>query len=146
MKESLVTLVYAGRRDIESNTYYYYEPAKDTYLLFSRKIYDVSIGVMFQCTRTETGVKAPYTILPERYDNKDMVLQWTAEDEARVQRAKVEAAVNKTLPDSIEFHIQAIIDASKNLSWQAREAVALRVYTRVMRSDVFSTPKKTKKK
>lgn len=63
MSETRIRLTYIGRRLIGKNIHHFYLDENNERISFSQKIKGEAIGAILEVTRTDTGVKAPYTFL-----------------------------------------------------------------------------------
>lgn len=105
-EEKRIKIYYAGLRlgRSDDKTYSYWSHEDNDFLNFSKKLVNTYIGSVVEVTRTDTGVKGPYTSLFGEPKHK-LAAEWYAIDASnrKIVQIKAQAAKNPELIDRFEI-------------------------------------------
>lgn len=128
-----ITLVYCGQIYINSDSHVYLDEATSRELSFSKRLTPCSIGTRLTCTRIGNNFRGPYILLLERSSDSTIAL-WTQKDIARGQQKRIELAMKKEHPQSIQNLLDKLEQQARFLTTSEKRLFALKVYTTILNS------------
>lgn len=128
METKEIRLIYKGRCNLANGKIgheYIQENTKNEFV-FGNKLVKCGVGWTIKCTRTETGVKGPYTPM-YRIKDTDLIDTWFNNDKAISDYERLKRDVNKDIKTKYDRVIAMIKEMKLDLPPQQRRIFLLRI-------------------